>query len=420
MNQNYSFLSIPKMGESVSEATIQNWLVKEGDVIEKDKAYLEVSTDKVDSEIPSPYKCKLIKILIQNNETIKIGLPIAEIELLEEVKNADTIQLNQVKTITDNTSTLSKVSKIERIENSNLSPLVRKIFLKNGIELSEYKNIQGTGNEGRVTKQDALNYIKNRSLILENIMTPVSTFKPVEETLNIETGDEKVEFDRMRAIIAKHMTDSRLKSAHCTSFTEVDVTDIVAFRDKEKEAFFDKHSLKLTYTHLFMYLIIDALKKFPKLNAHNYSKGYILKNKINLGFATALPNGNLIVPNIKHIDEMDLVTIVQSVNTIAEFAKKNSLQPEDIQNGTFTMSNTGIFGSLMGTPIINQPQVAIMSLGEILKTPAVVERDGVDSIEVRKKMILSLSYDHRIIDGAYAASFLKYYKELIEKFEIIL
>ncbi|MFY7861523.1 MAG: 2-oxo acid dehydrogenase subunit E2, partial [Chitinophagales bacterium] len=237
------------------------------------------------------------------------------------------------------------------------------------------------------------------------------------KTKNLEAGDTYVEFDRMRGIIARLMSESKSKSAHCTSFSEVDVTSLVTWRDQIKDAYQAKYASKVTYTHLLMFLIIESLRAFPKINAHSSEEGYILKSNINLGFATALPDGNLIVPNIKGIQDLSFQKIVEQVGKIGQEAKLSNLKPDDIQNGSFTMSNTGIFGSLMGTPIINQPQVAIMSLGEIIKTPAVVERNGQDYIEVRKKMILSLSYDHRIIDGAYAASFLTNYKKRIENFK---
>ena len=419
------YLSIPKMGESVSEATIIQWLKKEGDMVKKDEPFVEVSTDKVDSEIPSPFECKILKIHFQKDAVVAVNQAIAEVEVYGEV-----LLENASKTAVLPTSSpvLQKsVSKpnLSIANTHNLSPLVKKILIENDITEQEIGHIIATGLEGRITKQDAWLYIKNRTHFnekraFESVEIPQNiTETKLENLPEMDEGDEYVPFDRMRALIAKHMVQSKQISAHCTSFSEIDVTDLVALRDKTKDQFFDEHKLKLTYTHLFMKCTIEALKAFPKLNAHNTTKGYILKKNINLGFATALPDGNLIVPCIKNTEEMSIVQIVDGVNKIASLAKNSNLKPEDIQGGTFTVSNTGIFGSLMGTPIINQPQVAIMSLGEILKTPAVIELEGEDKIVVRKKMIASLSYDHRIIDGAYAASFLKLLKEKIEKFEVL-
>ncbi len=420
-------LSIPRMGESVSEAQIIKWLKAEGDTIARDEIYIEVSTDKVDSEIPSPFHCILKKILKKEGETVRIGEPIAEIELkgAQQIENAteDSKNMTQPQVEISTKKTLP-ITKIENKANQKLSPLVRKILTKNGIPISEVVNILGSGNEGRITQEDAKSYINNRAHFIENQTVSDSrhilTAEKIElpsKSKEMEAGDTYIRFDRMRGLIAKLMLESKAKSAHCTSFSEVDVTALVTWRDEIKDAFFTKHSAKITYTHLFMYLITDSLKAFPKINAHSSDDGYILKSNINLGFATALPDGNLIVPNIKGIQDLSLQKIVELVGIIGQNAKQSNLKPDDVHNGSFTMSNTGIFGSLMGTPIINQPQVAIMSLGEIIKTPAVVERNGQDVIEVRKKMILSLSYDHRIIDGAYAASFLTNYKKQIEDFK---
>lgn len=419
------YLSIPKMGESVSEATIIQWLKKEGDVVKKDEAFIEVSTDKVDSEIPSPFECKILKIYFQKDAIVAVNQAIAEVEVNGEILQETVVKADSVN-LPEQNHTLSKsISKSNSFSSNtqNLSPLVRKIMIENGVLEEEISQIVATGYEGRITKQDVWLYLQNKSHFSEKRSFENKEInKEIKEvkTDNIpvlDEGDEYVLFDRMRALIAKHMVQSKQISAHCTSFSEIDVTDIVAYRDQIKDTFFAENHLKLTYTHLFMKCTIDALKSFPKLNAHNTSNGYVLKKNINLGFATALPDGNLIVPCIKNTEEMSIVQIVDGVNKIASLAKSSNLKPEDIQGGTFTVSNTGIFGSLMGTPIINQPQVAIMSLGEILKTPSVIEVNGEDKIVVRKKMIASLSYDHRIIDGAYAASFLKFLKEKIENYK---
>ncbi len=413
-------LSIPKMGESVSEALIIQWLKKEGDPIQRDESYIEVSTDKVDSEIPSPYKCILKKIIAKEGTTVKVGQAIAEIEIIgniEETDNVEIIPSVEISKVPINKSNLDTKNRSEKTSHK-LSPLVKKLLSKNNISYSEIEPITGTGFEGRITKDDVHSFIHNRSHFEENKL--INTSEPLlldsKPSIVLEEGDQHILFDRMRGLIAKYMLESISKSAHCTSFSEVDVTNLVNWRDQIKDDFLKKHSSKITYTHLFMYLVKEALSAFPKINAHSTQDGYILKSSINLGFATALPDGNLIVPNIKGIEKLALPEIVASVQKIGSEAKNNLLKPDDIKNGTFTISNTGIFGSLMGTPIINQPQVAIMSLGEIIKTPAVVEINGHDIIAIRKKMILSLSYDHRIIDGAYAASFLKFYKGKIESF----
>lgn len=425
-------LSIPKMGESVSEATIVNWLKKVGDIIEKDQPFIEVSTDKVESEIPAPFKCKILSIQYQKDETVPVNIPIAEVEVLddfvpnksEEVNKKVSSFIENKGVVTQKTKTNFAKTEMQSAVNHihKLSPLVKKMAIENEITEADLNYINGSGIEGRITKDDLLYFIKNKELFRsqfpKNIQSePVFENQDESAPKGIEEQDEIVVFDRMRGMIAKHMLDSKRNSPHCTSFSEIDVTKIVEFRDLNKDLFIKENNIKITYTHFFMKLVIDALITFPKLNAHNYSKGYVIKKNVHLGFATALPDGNLIVPVIKNSQTLDLVSLAKKVNEIAEKAKQFNLQPEDIQGGTFTVSNTGIFGSLMGTPIINQPQVAILSLGEIIKKPSVVETENGDRIEIRKKMFASLSYDHRIIDGSYAASFLKKLKNLIENYQ---
>jgi 2-oxoglutarate dehydrogenase E2 component (dihydrolipoamide succinyltransferase) len=422
------------MGESVSEATIVHWLKQVGDIVEKDQPFIEVSTDKVESEIPAPFKCKILSISYQKDQTVPVNIPIAEVEILdgfipskiEEVKaHSTTLHDDKANPSTKNKTNFKKTES-HTVENNihKLSPLVKKIAIENEITEVDLNYINGSGIEGRITKDDLLYFIKNkevfRSQFPKNILKEEVIEMPSDAVpKGIEEHDEIVVFDRMRGLIAKHMLDSKRNAPHCTSFSEIDVSKIVEYRDLNKDFFLKENNIKITYTHFFMKMVIEALNNFPKLNAHNYSKGYVLKKNVHLGFATALPDGNLIVPVLRNAQSLDLVSLAKKVNEIAEKAKQFNLQPEDIQGGTFTVSNTGIFGSLMGTPIINQPQVAILSLGEIIKKPSVVETDQGDRIEIRKKMFASLSYDHRIIDGSYAASFLKKLKNLIENFQYV-
>jgi 2-oxoglutarate dehydrogenase E2 component (dihydrolipoamide succinyltransferase) len=422
------------MGESVSEATIVHWLKKVGDIVEKDQPFIEVSTDKVESEIPAPFKCKILSISYQKDQTVPVNIPIAEVEILdgfipskiEEVKaHSTTLHDDKANPSTKNKTNFKKTES-HTVENNihKLSPLVKKIAVENEITEVDLNYINGSGIEGRITKDDLFYFIKNkevfRSQFPKNILKEEVIEMPSDSVpKGIEEHDEIVVFDRMRGLIAKHMLDSKRNAPHCTSFSEIDVSKIVEYRDLNKDIFLKENNIKITYTHFFMKMVIEALNDFPKLNAHNYSKGYVLKKNVHLGFATALPDGNLIVPVLRNAQSLDLVSLAKKVNEIAEKAKQFNLQPEDIQGGTFTVSNTGIFGSLMGTPIINQPQVAILSLGEIIKKPSVVETDQGDRIEIRKKMFASLSYDHRIIDGSYAASFLKKLKNLIENFQYV-
>ena len=422
------------MGESVSEATIVHWLKQVGDIVEKDQPFIEVSTDKVESEIPAPFKCKILSISYQKDQTVPVNIPIAEVEILdgfipskiEEVKaHSTTLHDDKANPSTKNKTNFKKTES-HTVENNihKLSPLVKKIAIENEITEVDLNYINGSGIEGRITKDDLLYFIKNkevfRSQFPKNILKEEVIEMPSDAVpKGIEEHDEIVVFDRMRGLIAKHMLDSKRNAPHCTSFSEIDVSKIVEYRDLNKDFFLKENNIKITYTHFFMKMVIEALNNFPKLNAHNYSKGYVLKKNVHLGFATALPDGNLIVPVLRNAQSLDLVSLAKKVNEIAEKAKHFNLQPEDIQGGTFTVSNTGIFGSLMGTPIINQPQVAILSLGEIIKKPSVVETDQGDRIEIRKKMFASLSYDHRIIDGSYAASFLKKLKNLIENFQYV-
>jgi 2-oxoglutarate dehydrogenase E2 component (dihydrolipoamide succinyltransferase) len=422
------------MGESVSEATIVHWLKQVGDIVEKDQPFIEVSTDKVESEIPAPFKCKILSISYQKDQTVPVNIPIAEVEILdgfipskiEEVKaHSITLHDDKANPSTKNKTNFKKTES-HTVENNihKLSPLVKKIAIENEITEVDLNYINGSGIEGRITKDDLFYFIKNkevfRSQFPKNILKEEVIEMPSDSVpKGIEEHDEIVVFDRMRGLIAKHMLDSKRNAPHCTSFSEIDVSKIVEYRDLNKDIFLKENNIKITYTHFFMKMVIEALNDFPKLNAHNYSKGYVLKKNVHLGFATALPDGNLIVPVLRNAQSLDLVSLAKKVNEIAEKAKHFNLQPEDIQGGTFTVSNTGIFGSLMGTPIINQPQVAILSLGEIIKKPSVVETDHGDRIEIRKKMFASLSYDHRIIDGSYAASFLKKLKNLIENFQYV-
>ncbi len=426
-------LKLPKMGESVAEATITNWLKEVGDKIERDEAVLEIATDKVDSEVPSEVSGILVEKLFGKDDLVQVGQTIAIIET--ESGNEAT-----PKTEADAQEVVAEVQKTVDPEASGakqavaapadfsksdkfFSPLVKNIAKEEGISIAELESISGSGKDGRVTKEDILNFIKNRGSqpaiaqpTTENRQptTPSTQAVPV----SVNGGDEIIEMDRMRKLISGYMVASVQTSAHVQSFIEVDVTNIVKWRDKVKAAFEKREGEKLTFTPIMMEAVAKALKDFPGMNI-SVDGDYIIKKKnINLGMAAALPNGNLIVPVIKNADQLNLVGMAKAVNDLGNRAKAGKLKPDDTQGGTYTVTNVGTFGSVFGTPIINQPQVGILALGAIRKVPAVIETPEGDFIGIRQKMFLSHSYDHRVVDGALGGSFVKRVADYLEAFDV--
>jgi len=399
---------LPKMGESVMEATITDWLKNPGDKIAKDELFVTIGTDKVDSDLPSEYEGILKEILVQEGEEVKVGHPIAIMEV-----SADTIVHSQ-KFETEKTEVISTETNVELLETKSLdgksflSPVVRRIAAENGLEIEDLKQIQPTGENGRIRKVDILKYLKKDE-------KPIQQKVSAKLNLNIQAEDKVESLPRIRQIAAEHLQSSYQIIPHVTTFSEVNVTKLVSHREKIKDDFQKENGVKVTYTHFIMKAVIDTLKEFPKFNAWMNEDELIIKSDINLGFATALPDGNLIVPNIKKVNEMNLKEIIENVNLIGNNAKSNKLKSNDIQDTTFTVSNTGIFGSLMGTPIISRPQVAVLALGEIRSGAGVIEVNGREELAVCKMMMLSLSYDHRVIDGALASQFLSSLKKKLEE-----
>ncbi len=416
---------MPKLGESIIEATITKWLKSEGDQIEEDDAIVEIATDKVDSEIPSPVEGKLIKLLFQEGDTIEVGKVIAIIETdgedANETKSTESIPAIEVP------KTEEKVEK--KIESDNTeakvsnytserfySPLVKNIAKEENIPLQELDSIQGSGKDGRVTKIDVINYLKNRGSSSPS-KTETSVKVIATPAVTASNGDQIVEMDRMRKLIADHMVMSKQVSPHVTSFIDADVTNIVIWRNKVKDSFLKREGEKITFTPIFIEAAAKALKDFPGINASVDGTKIILRKNINIGMAAALPNGNLIVPVIRNADQKNLIGISKNVNDLANIARSNKLLPDEIQDGTFTITNFGSFDSLTGTPIINQPQVAILGIGAIRKKPVVLETKEGDVIAIRHIMIFSLAYDHRVVDGALAGMYLKRLKEILENFD---
>ena len=425
-------LKLPKMGESVAEATITNWLKEVGDKIEADEAVLEIATDKVDSEVPSEVSGILVEQLFGKDDLVQVGQTIAIIEteggeLVPVVKEsaAPEAVAEVTKTVDaakDSVATPINFSDSEKF----LSPLVKNIAKEEGVSVAELDTISGTGKEGRVTKNDILEYVQNRSSQPVAVAAPVAEVQkavavPVVQKaapVSVSGGDEIVEMDRMRKLIAGYMVASVQTSAHVQSFIEVDVTNIVKWREKNKVAFEKREGEKLTYTPIFMEAVAKAIKDYPGMNI-SVDGDYIIKKKnINLGMAASLPNGNLIVPVIKNADQLNLVGMAKAVNDLGGRAKAGKLKPDDTQGGTYTVTNVGTFGSVFGTPILNQPQVGILALGAIRKMPAVIETPEGDFIGIRQKMFLSHSYDHRVVDGALGGSFVKRVAEYLEAFDV--
>lgn len=420
---------MPKMGESVIEATIIRWLKREGDTIKEDEPIAEIATDKVDSEIPSPVEGVVKKLLFKENDIVAVGRTIAIIDSGGSHTEADETSGEKVLTAVTAASKHDhaevEVSRQPKIQSRFYSPLVRNIARQEGISFEELDQISGSGKEGRVTKADILNYLQNRKTpqipvqspvpkaILETKHQPVAPAAPAVS----QAGDEIIEMDRMRRLIADHMVSSVHTSPHVTSFIEVDLTNVVKWRESVKDKFLAREGEKITLTPIFIEAAARALKEFPNVNASVEGYNIIRKKNINIGMATALPNGNLIVPVIRNADQKNLLGITKEVNSLAAKARNNQLSPDDIQGGTFTITNLGTFGSLTGTPIINQPQVAILGIGVVRKKPVVMELPHGDVIAIRHMMILSLSYDHRIVDGMLGGLFIKRIAEILENFD---
>lgn len=411
------------MGESVAEATITNWLKKVGDPIDADEAILEIATDKVDSEVPSEVTGVLTEVLFQINDIVKVGQTIAIIETeLESVSNEPNAEVlaEVVKSIEIAKETVASTAVVfEKTDNNSsdkfYSPLVKNIASAEGITAAELDGILGSGKDGRVTKEDILKHIAIRQKPIATSVTVQPTTQAVPVSVN--GGDEIVEMDRMRKLISGYMVASVQTSAHVQSFIEVDVTNIVNWRDRVKVAFEKREGEKLTFTPIFMEAVAKALKDFPGMNISVDGEFIIKRKNINLGMAAALPNGNLIVPVIKNADQLNLVGMAKAVNDLGNRAKAGKLKPDDTQEGTYTVTNVGTFGSVFGTPIINQPQVGILALGAIRKVPAVIETPEGDFIGIRQKMFLSHSYDHRVVDGALGGSFVKRVADYLEAFD---
>ncbi len=434
-------LVMPKMGESIMEATILKWHKNVGDAVKLDETVLEIATDKVDSEVPSTGEGTITEILFKENDVVAVGTVIARISASGSAVASPT-PAPAVAAPAPSAPVAAAPTPAAPVATSNptggsnkfYSPLVLNIAAKEGIGLAELENIAGTGNEGRVTKRDILNYVANRGAApvaqpsapvapvaaQSPAPTPAPTPAPASSGSGSNYGSnvEVIEMDRMRKLIADHMVRSKATSPHVTSFTECDVTNIVKWRDKSKKAFEQKYGEKITFTPIFIEAVVNCIKKYPMINASVDGDKIIVKKDINVGMATALPSGNLIVPVIKNADTKNLLGISKDVNGLANAARNNKLKADDTQGGTFTLTNVGTFGSLMGTPIINQPQVAILAVGSIVKRPMVLETEDGDVIAIRHMMYLSLSYDHRIVDGSLGASFLTAVAKELEAFDI--
>ena len=429
-------VKLPKMGESVAEATITSWLKEVGDTIELDEGIVEIATDKVDSEVPSEVEGTVVEILFEKDAVVEVGQTIAIIETEggEVVENAPAPKVEETpkevaeveKTVTAAVEAVSQPIAKTSDSGKFFSPLVRNIAQTEGVSMQELESIAGTGKDGRVTKNDILSYVENRSAAPKAApvqSTPAPTKKEVKEApkaapVSVNGGDEIIEMSRMGKLISKHMVDSVQTSAHVQSFIEIDVTNIVKWRSKVKDAFLQREREKLTFTPILMHAIASTIKKFPMINISVQGDSIIKKKNINLGMAAALPDGNLIVPVIKNADQLNLVGMTKQVNDLANRARNNQLKPDEIQDGTYTVTNVGSFGSVMGTPIINQPQVAILALGAIRKVPAVIETPEGDFIGIRQKMFVSHSYDHRVVNGALGGMFIKTLKETLEAWDV--
>ena len=435
-------LVMPRLGESIFEATILNWVKKEGDPVRQDETVLEIATDKVDSEVPAPVAGIVSKILFQVNDVVPIGTVIAHIQTGEQsqppaevppadsMSTAENTEVPYVPDTTDKPAATPAKGEAQPTTGSDrfYSPLVKNIARKEGITAAELDSLQGSGLEGRVTKQDLVAYLDQRDSSAQapvqpaektshTPVTPVQSPAQPQPVKTVGSSEEIVEMDRMRKLIADHMVMSKQTSPHVTSFVEADVTNLVKWRDAAKSEFLKKYDQKITFTPLFIDAVAKAIRDYPMINVSVDGQNIIVKKNINIGMAAALPTGNLIVPVIRDADTMNLIGLTRTVNDLAERARKNALKPEEIQGGTFTITNVGTFGNDSGTPIINQPQVAILAVGAIRKKPVVLETEFGDIIAVRHMMILSLSYDHRVVDGFLGGSFVRKIADYLENFD---
>ena len=441
-------LKLPKMGESVAEATITSWLKEVGDFIELDDSVVEIATDKVDSDVPCDVSGVLLEKLFEEGDVVKIGQVIAVIETsgddvgsglvkskketieTPEITEAITEVEAEVNNVINQVSASVKTTLVNT-DGNFYSPLVKKIAATEGISQVELDAIKGTGLEGRVTKDDILEYVASKGtgtnkkeenfVVFNNEKSKASVEKLEDKATNVEInrGDELITLSRMGKMISDHMVHSQRKASHVQSFIEVDVTNIVKWRDKVKDAFFKREGEKLTYTPIFMLAVTEAIKKYPLVNiTFDGVDKVVVKKAINLGMASALANGNLIVPVIKHAERLNLIGMTKAVNDLGLRSKNNKLKPEDVKGGTYTVTNIGGFGSIFGTPIINQPESAILALGAIRKVPAVIETPEGDFIGIRQKMYISHSYDHRVINGALGGMFIKEIKDILEAWDV--
>ena len=434
-------LKLPKMGESVAEATLTAWLKEIGDSIEFDEPVVEIATDKVDSEVPSEKKGILIEKCFKVDDVILVGQTIAIIETdevdvekettienpaLEEKPEEIITEIHSEKELAEEmTDSLEKSAKVilesEETTSSNkgfLSPLVKNMIKKEGISSKELSLINGTGKDNRITKNDILSFLSNRSLIVDDSIKLNTKIIHSEKIDTSDFSDEVIEMTKMGKLISQHMTDSVKTSVHVQSFIEVDVTNIFNWRNRVKSGFESREGQKFTFTPIFIEAVAVALRQYPMMNISVADDKIILKKKINIGMATALSDGNLIVPVIKNADQLNLVGMAKSVNDLAYRARNNNLNPGDVAGGTYTVTNVGVFGSIMGTPIINQPQVGILAFGAIRKMPSVIETEEGDYIGIKKKMIISHSYDHRVVNGALGSKFIKAVKNHLENWNL--
>ena len=430
-------LKLPKMGESVAEATITSWLKEVGDTIELDEAVVEIATDKVDSEVPSEVEGTLVEVLFQIDDVVAVGETIAIIEI--EGEDAESVN-TKTKSTSDNSQVIEVEKIIEKAKkvvatpgtktsgtSKFYSPLVRNIAQTEGVSIEELETISGSGKDGRVNKEDILLYLENLKaapkleapkVAKAKIEAPNSSAVQKVTPVSVNGEDEVIEMTRMGKLVSKHMVNSIQTAAHVQSFIEIDVTNIVKWRAKVKDEFLKREGEKLTFTPILMHAVAATLKKYPMINIALEGDKIIKKKNINLGMAAALPDGNLIVPVIKNADQLNIVGMTKSVNDLALRARNNQLKPDEIQEGTYTVTNVGSFGSVMGTPIINQPQVAILALGAIRKVPAVIETVEGDFIGIRQMMFVSHSYDHRVVNGALGGMFIKTLKDILEAWDI--